>query len=378
MNSEGNNVLVSNINNNYDIPSGTATSGDTSNWAMKLSLKAGDTSPTPPTIIPPFDNYTTVPITWTKVATIPSSTTDMERGSNFTTTYATYISPTQAAGTYLGQVKYLLTHPSAATPTSAYIMQEVAEWEDDLPNPGDSVQAIDIRDGKQYWVTRLGDGNIWMTQNLDFDINANTTLNSNTTDLNVAYNSTTGQYAEYNSGYSQVNDIIYWQPLRGTISFKGTTVSGWQDSYTEPYSANKTDDTNTRHASLGNHYNWTVAIASNNSANASAQNYVTENSICPKGWRLPKTSPYNEFSTLANAYNITTSTNAINLSNPPLYFTRPGFIDYSIYTSNNVGYYWSSTVYNSTDAYRLDFGNNRLDWNSRLKNFGFSVRCVAR
>ena len=113
LNSEGNNVLASNINNNYDIPSGTATSGDTSNWAMKLALKAGDTSTTPPTIISPFDSYSTVPTTWTKIATIPSSTTDMKEGSNFTTTYATYISPTQAAGTYLGQVKYLLTHPSA-------------------------------------------------------------------------------------------------------------------------------------------------------------------------------------------------------------------------------------------------------------------------
>jgi hypothetical protein len=37
LNSEGNNKLVSNINSNYDILSGTATSGDTSNWAMKLN-----------------------------------------------------------------------------------------------------------------------------------------------------------------------------------------------------------------------------------------------------------------------------------------------------------------------------------------------------
>ena len=123
LNSEGNNTLVG--SNGSNINSGTATSGDTSNWAMKLSLKAGDTSTTPPTIISPFDNYTTVPANWTKVATIPYSTTDMEKGSSFTTTYATYISPTQAAGTYLGQVKYLLTHPSAAEPdTSYFIMQE--------------------------------------------------------------------------------------------------------------------------------------------------------------------------------------------------------------------------------------------------------------
>ncbi|MBR0467297.1 hypothetical protein IJJ53_00050, partial [Candidatus Saccharibacteria bacterium] len=168
LNSEGNNTLVGSNDNN--INSGTATSGDTSQWAMKLALKAGDTSTTPPTIISPFNNYTTVPANWTKVATISASTTDMEKGSNFTTTYATYISPTQAAGTYLGQVKYLLTHPSAAEPdTSYFIMQEVANWKNDLDEE-ESVQAIDIRDGKIYWVTKLKDGNIWMTQNLDFDI----------------------------------------------------------------------------------------------------------------------------------------------------------------------------------------------------------------
>ena len=49
-----------------------------------------------------------------------------------------------------------------------------------------------------------------MTQNLDFDITANTTLSSSTTDLNVAYDSSTGQYAEYNDGYTESNGIIYY------------------------------------------------------------------------------------------------------------------------------------------------------------------------
>ena len=32
-------------------------------------------------------------------------------------------------------------------------------------------QLRDIRDGKYYWVTKLADGNCWMTQNLDLDLN---------------------------------------------------------------------------------------------------------------------------------------------------------------------------------------------------------------
>ena len=31
----------------------------------------------------------------------------------------------------------------------------------------DTAQLTDTRDGKKYWVTKLADGNCWMTQNLD-------------------------------------------------------------------------------------------------------------------------------------------------------------------------------------------------------------------
>ena len=420
LNSEGNNTLVG--SNGSNINSGTATSGDTSNWAMKLALKAGDTSTTLPTIIPPFNNYATVPTTWTKVATIPSSTTDMEKGSNFTTTYATYISPTQAAGTYIGQVKYLLTHPSVATPTSAYIMQEVADWEDDLPNPGDSVQAIDIRDGKQYWVTRLADGNIWMTQNLDFDISASTTLNSNTTDLNVLYDPSTGQYQEYSDGYTKNNNIIYWAPDatngKYNLPVNGTSVPDWSNQDNYPYSAdpgdvyyytsNSTSDDikytslsncttaghtegECKHYHAGNYYNWTAAIASNNSSSLAIQYTNAPNSICPKGWRLPIATNANqstyEFGELLYKQDIIatkTSTsyteNSFNkIRTMPLWLMRAGGIGGdTLHESTRLGRYWSSTVLNSSNAYYLEFGNSNI---LPAKNFGrsrgWAIRCLA-
>ena len=94
---------------------------------------------------------------------------------------------------------------------------------------------------------------------LSFGIKANTTLNSNTTDLNVAYDSTTKQYAEYNNGYAESNGVIYWQPASSatTINFQNNgPISGWQNSDTAPYSANKTDSTETGHASLGNYCSY--------------------------------------------------------------------------------------------------------------------------
>ncbi len=423
LNSEGNNTLVG--SNGSNISSGTATSGDTSNWAMKLSLKAGDTSTTPPSIIDPFTNYSTVPTYWTRVATIPASTTDMEKGSSFTTTYATYISPTQAAGTYLGQVKYLLTHPSTVPPTSAYIMQEVADWEDELTNEGDSVIAFDNRDGKSYWVTKLKDGHIWMTQNLDLEIGgANTApLNSNNTDISASASGS----GIYTDGYTEKDGVWTWNPVSTAVTsnhvISGTSVPAWGNNYTTPYSAeggdtyyytsNTTAD-DTRFNSLqackdashtedeckryfaGNYYNWTAAIASNNSTNISTTGTIASNSICPKGWRLPNASQTdnvnNEFGRMLYQAEITAKVSAGNdsvgyatggfnkLRSNPYYFVRSGSIGGG--TLNYLGasgFYWSSTVSGSSYAYSLELNGTGIYPARNLgRHGGRPVRCVAR
>ncbi len=52
--------------------------------------------------------------------------------------------------------------------------------------PGNEVEKrlIDVRDGKEYWVAKLADGNCWMTQNLALDLNSSKALTSSDTDLN--------------------------------------------------------------------------------------------------------------------------------------------------------------------------------------------------
>ena len=125
-------------------------------------------------------------------------------------------------------------------------------------------QLIDVRDNKTYYVTKLQDGNCWMTQNLALDLEATPTnvapLTSENTDLND--NSLSGAYE---LGYTYENNIITWKPANGTISFSGTSMSGWSTSNGMAYSAKKTDGALTGHTSTGNHYNWSAAIASNNS-----------------------------------------------------------------------------------------------------------------
>ena len=137
---ENSNKLVgTNASNNATIVSGIATtagSPDISNWAMKLAISqdSGDTTGTnaftidsaPNVDLPseaeqsatpvPFSEYHVVPNEYVKVAHKNSMTdmTESTGGVKLTTTYAAYISKTQAADTYSGQVIYTLVHPSDA------------------------------------------------------------------------------------------------------------------------------------------------------------------------------------------------------------------------------------------------------------------------
>lgn len=101
-----------------DIPTGILTNGSSSQWAMKVSTV---TSPEPayPIAIQSdtegsFENFHTIPNDYTMIAKRTSNTDvgSAAEGSLLGVSYQVYISPTQAAGTYTGQVKYTLVHPN--------------------------------------------------------------------------------------------------------------------------------------------------------------------------------------------------------------------------------------------------------------------------
>ncbi|MBR0372717.1 InlB B-repeat-containing protein, partial [Candidatus Saccharibacteria bacterium] len=91
---------------------GTATTGNTSNWAMKLETNPNATYPI--TIQNNFNNYHVVPEDYTMVAkrTAGTDVGSSATGSVLTSTYQVYVSPLQFAGTYIGKVKYVLVHPN--------------------------------------------------------------------------------------------------------------------------------------------------------------------------------------------------------------------------------------------------------------------------
>lgn len=104
--------------NGQKITTGTATSGATSNWAMKLNTISSPTPAYPITLDNGYGSYSSVPDAYAKVAHRDSGTDvgSTATGSQLTTSYAAYISKTQAADTYSGKVKYTLVHPKTETP----------------------------------------------------------------------------------------------------------------------------------------------------------------------------------------------------------------------------------------------------------------------
>ena len=426
-NSSGEPVLSSVIGSDYDIKTGTAEAGTgVSSWAMKLTAVTGDNQ-MPPDMVNTYTSYTSAPNSWTKVASRSSGTSSLV-GSAFTTTYAIYTTPSQPAGAYTGEVSYIMLHPST-TPaptttldnafaganktrlilkTDGTTVEEGSAGSEDIPeedivgryykmqdmNSGicdattyvdtaAETQLIDIRDNKTYYVTKLRDGHCWMTQNLALDLSTTKPLTSNDTDLND--NSLSGAYE---LGYTYENNILSWKPANTTKTFNGTSVSGWISSTTTPSSARKTDGILTGHTTTGNYYNWSAAIASNDSNSLTDNNSNANNSICPKNWRLPNITD-NEFTTLNNLYNNGSNFDDTGLTISPLWFVRNGYINgSSLFYYDAGGDYWSSTVYNNNVSYFLYIGTNVVNTAFSLgyhgstfgdyKHGGRSIRCLAR
>ena len=282
------------------------------------------------------------------------------------------------------------------------------------------LQLVDIRDNKLYWVAKLKDNNCWMTQNLDLDLSSAVALNSVTSDIDpAAYN--TGIYTQAN-GYSKddATGVVSWLPSTivdvggtptqraDTIVMNGDSVPNWANDYNRPYSAdpgeryrytnpssyaentytsletcannNNNDTVGCQHSHFGNYYNWSAAVANNNTSGYNSGTLT--NSVCPKNWDLPVNGAYG---TLMTAQEVFSSGNSYaadgfnKLRTAPLYYQRFGGVNGgSLINLGSRGYYWSSTVNNAYGAYGLNFGDSNI-WPSYYydRGLGFSVRCVV-
>ncbi|MBO4276606.1 hypothetical protein J5491_02810, partial [Candidatus Saccharibacteria bacterium] len=378
------------LGSTHDIITATTVTTGTSSWAMKLTkttnsytpIIAGSTDDTNrQTGDPDFSGYTAVPEEYTKVAYFPSSTDigSGASGSNLTTTYRAYISQTQPAGTYVGQVKYTLVHPNTASaPTPVYTMQNVANWKNKITT-GQEVTVKDARDGKEYTVAKLADGNIWMTQNLDHDVDSSYDYNSTNTDVPSNWSDTlTNTYATGTTTWNSSNTTPEsYDP--GDLCWNGTIRNDLDGTIANSTVACGND----KHYHIGNYYNWTAAVAMADSSSYTADNTNVNQSICPAGWMLPKggttLTGSGSFIYLKNQLSLTSGTSG-NIQNSPVYFAYGGGWYGSSVSVGGSGVYWSSVVHDSGVAYILSFDRYGFLFpqSSGERSYGNSVRCVAR
>ena len=302
---------------------------------------------------------------------------------------------------------------------------------------GEDYTLLDQRDNKKYHFSRLCtqyvdttcvESQIWMTQNLDFVIDTTKTYTHADTDLGWSP-------AAYDANATWAPNSTLTNPARITnhaAGNPGNSVTGWTNDNNVPYqgegddyymytSGNGNDDaiysslsackaahseTECEHYHVGNYYNWSAAVATNNTSSYTTDLTVVPNSICPAGWRLPNGLTKNagvttitEFNKLALANGITNGTTTAHSSESdravnvgwttngfnnfranPFYFVRSGFLSGSTLVGyGTYGGLWSSTVRSASWGYYLGFNSGGLYPATQSDRYnGFPVRCVVR
>ncbi len=236
------------------------------------------------------------------------------------------------------------------------------------------LQLIDVRDNKIYWVAKLKDGNCWMTQNLDLDLDSTKTYTHWDTDL----------------GWSTLDENATWQPTNSSRT--PTDSPQWVNSSIHPISynpgnlywngelnpstsgnlSNMASASGNSHYYIGNYYNWTAAVASNDTSDITSGSML--NSICPSSWKMPSTT---NFQSLIQKENLTSGPNG-NIQLAPVYFVYSGLINSYV---GNYGYVWANSAINTAQSYHLRFTYTAEtlhpnNWGNRHSSY--IVRCLTR
>ena len=411
---DSNKLVGTEASSNAKIVTGTATTAgnpDISNWAMKLATDSEASYPL--TLTTGYNAFHEVPNEFTKVATRLAGTDVGQNatGSTFTTTYATYISKTQAADTYSGKVKYVLVHPNdgaapsnvptlISTVTCATQVPGAAYMQDINSSNKASILASmtedaeyflrDARDNKDYCVAKLKDGNLWMTQNLDHDIKNDGTVTYDNTTTDLGWNTSTNSYdtaswipstggythddtSEYNwyRYYEEFETDYPWQDSFGGYYYPESYDPGelyWDGVLQSGISANHTTSTGDAHYHLGNYYNWLAATALDSDIEIQYENgYDVDRSICPAGWTLPKggeaQTGSGSFSRLFSQYGLSALSNyedgyidSNTLFGSPFYYVLGDNVERMMTDQSYIGMYgayWSSVYDGQGDGYAI-------------------------
>ena len=357
------NTSLNHISNTGNIFSSIATNADLASltndntWGYAIS----DNGST-------WSNYSGLPL-----YTAESGKTLKELNTNGTTSFdfkiAAKASSSQPSGEYRNVINFTLTSNAIPAP----YMQDVATWGSTVTS-GNEITVVDSRDGKSYTVARLADGNLWMTQNLDHDIDSTRTYTPQDTDIPANWTPSTSTYTTTTWNGSITAPESY-DP--GTLYW-----SGIANDSTPASSGNS-------HYHLGNYYNWTAAVAMNSSS-AYTTTSLVDQSICPSGWTLPRAGIGEDtFFSLWIEYGYDENSQEFSdisaITSSPAYFAPTGDWGGSFSVFGSSGYFWSPVAESPviedeatsfSAAFYMDNSANPTTFDDRER--GHPVRCIAR
>ena len=238
---------------------------------------------------------------------------------------------------------------------------------------------VDTRDNNRYLISKLSDGNCWMSQNLAFELSTSRTLTNFETDLNTK--------ASFKPQYStQTSTGGNWTPTgtEGARSYHPpASIAYFRGGNTNASSPTGSGD-EYLWEKTGNYYNWIAATAGSGTATMSTT--TTNDSICPKGWRLPPDTGNKSFYNLLtelHGYQVSGSGSPL-MSSPFNMLMASNFdTDYDVManTLGTMGHLWSATASSSSTerAFDLHFAPDTVNPHyTNRKGHGFPIRCVAR
>lgn len=314
-------------------------------------------------------------------------------------------------------------------------MQDLTPQECESKVSGTTSQLIDKRDGKKYWVTKIG-SRCMMTQDLRLDLSADTELTSELSDINY---SSTANYEEEekngqviykwntNSKYPPV-DTYTWLANTGSsytttrswnlgeyVMVNAAQVTGcsyrsgpagcpdqvfnvgevWEtdeneqdvkvrDAFAPTLNYENVMETYNEetmeydaHFLLGNYYQFMAVTAG---SAVKAANRAAPSSICPRGWQLPVINPDNGLRDPLEEYAGTTIAADLKayIEGMPFYATYGGIIQSATLISLGAAGNFLTNSYRTSVYIAILPTNTAFTIQASQAHFAYQARCVLR
>ena len=208
-----------------------------------------------------------------------------------------------------------------------------------------TVTLIDQRDDKEYTVSKLADGNCWMTQNLRLGGDEAITLTGDNSNVETDF-------------------------VLPKVQTSGK--EGWNNGLPHVYETGSDES--------GNLYNW-IAATAGVGVDGSLSSDVTS-SICPRGWILPSANGNPGYLPLLAAYGWGNGAQAVSvLTEAPFRFPFSGGYYYG-YGGTKNGEFWTSSPVtdNTVNSYYFkteSLSKRAYTTTNKPRSGGTAVRCVA-